>query len=135
LEARGFGASVTVEQPRRRRAPLAGAVGLLALALPAIATGRLLAGLVLLAGAVGLVLWATPGRNQRTRFKPLDWNHASLVVAGAGVAVSLVFLGLLTLTGTTLAYDPFPRLMMPPFEPLAGAAILLLLAPIFWTPS
>jgi energy-coupling factor transport system permease protein len=135
LEARGFGASVSVEQPRRRRMPLAGAVGLLAFALPAIATGRLLAGLVLMAAAVAVVLWSIPGRRRRTRFRPLDWNRASLTVAGAGMAVSIVFLGLLTMTGTTLAYDPFPRLLMAPFAPLAGATILVLLAPIFWTHS
>ena len=134
LEARGFGASVAVaEPPTARRLPLIGAVGLLTLSLLAIAGGRLVLGLALMAGAVAMVLRATPQRTRRTRFRKLDWNVASLAVAGAGVAVSTIFLALLTLTGTTLAYDPFPRLLMPPFEPLAGAAILLLLAPIFWT--
>ncbi len=134
LEARGFGASVAVAEPSgTRRLPLLAAVCLLTLSLLAIASGRLAVGLALMAGAVACVLRATPSRNRRTRFRPLDWNMASLTVAGAGVAVALVFVGLLTLTGTTISYDPFPRLTMPPFEPLAGATILLLLAPIFWT--
>ena len=136
LEARGFGASVAVaEPPRTRRWPLLGAVGLLALALLAIAGGRLAVGLLLMTGAVVCGLRATPSRNRRTRFRALEWNAASLVVAGAAVAVGLVFAGLLTMSGTSFSYDPFPRLTMPPFEPLAGAAILLLLAPIFWPQS
>lgn len=136
LEARGFGASAAVaERPASRRLPLLGAVGLLTLSLLSIASGRLAVGLALMAGAVFLVLWATPRRNRRTRFRALEWNGASLVVAGAGAGVAAIFGSLLTLTATNLSYDPFPRLGTPPFEPLAGAAILLLLAPIFWTQS
>ncbi|HYI16405.1 MAG TPA: energy-coupling factor transporter transmembrane component T [Thermomicrobiales bacterium] len=133
LEARGFGASVAIaEPPTTRRLPLLGAVGLLALSLLAIASGRLAVGLALMAGAVAFGLRATPPRNRRTRFRTLEWNAASLAVAGSGLAVVVTFAGLLTLTGSTLSYDPFPRLTMPPFEPLAGSALLLLLAPIFW---
>lgn len=136
LESRGFGASVAVaEPPAPRRLPLFGAVGVLALSLLAIASGQLAIGLVLMAGAVAFGLRATPSRNRRTRFRMLEWNAASLAVAGAGVAVLVIFTVLLTLTGTILAYDPFPRLTMPPFNPLAGALLLLLLAPIFWVQS
>lgn len=133
LEARGFGASAAVVAPSLRRLPLPGAVGLLTLSLLGIASGRLVIGLALLAGAVLLAVRATPPRNRRTRYRTLDWNLASLAVGGAGVAVAAVFLGLMTMTDATLSYDPFPRLTMPPFEPLAGVAILLPLAPIFWT--
>ena len=136
LEARGFGASATVsEQHGTRRLPLFGAVALLTLALLAIASGRLAVGLALMAGAVALALRAMPRRNRRTRFRVLEWNTASLTVAGTGAAVAIIFGSLLTLTDTTLSYDPFPRLSTPSLEPLAGAAILLLLVPIFWPPS
>ncbi|MEX2314298.1 MAG: energy-coupling factor transporter transmembrane component T, partial [Thermomicrobiales bacterium] len=134
LEARGFGASAAVaEPPATLRWPLLGAVGMLTLSLLAIASGRLALGLVCMTGAVILALTLAPRRNRRTRFRALEWNTASLAVAGAGAGVAVVFGSLLTLTGTTLSYDPFPRLAPPPFEPLAGGAILLLLAPIFWT--
>jgi drug/metabolite transporter (DMT)-like permease len=86
-----------------------------------------------MAGAVFVVLRAMPQRSRRTRFRTLDWNAPSLAVAGAGVVVVAVYAGLLSWAGSTLAYDPFPRLTMPPFEPLAGAVLLVLLAPIFWT--
>jgi len=133
LEARGYGASVSASPAPARRLPLFGAVALLTLALLAIASGRLAVGLALMAGAVVAVLRVTPQRNRRTRFRTLAWNPASLTVAGSGAGVVVTFAGVLALTGVTLSYDPFPRLTMPPFQPLAGATILLLLAPIFWT--
>jgi energy-coupling factor transport system permease protein len=134
LEARGFGASAVQDTGHgNRRLALAGAVALLAGALPMLATGRLALGLLVLAGAVGLALAGSPGRGRRSRYRALTWNAASLAVAGAGLAVPLTLLALATVGGADLAYDPFPRLLMPPFEPVAGIAILLLLAPIFWS--
>jgi energy-coupling factor transport system permease protein len=133
LEARGFGASVGATPVPVRRLPLIASVALLTVSLLAIASGRLAIGLALMAGAVFVVLRAMPQRSRRTRFRTLDWNAPSLAVAGAGVVVVAVYAGLLSWAGSTLAYDPFPRLTMPPFEPLAGAVLLVLLAPIFWT--
>lgn len=134
LEARGFGSSAAAaEAPASRGVVLAGAVGLLALSLLAIASGRLAVGLALMAGAIALATRVSPRRGQRTRFRLLEWNAASLAVAGVGVAVVAIDSSLLKLTDVALSYDPFPRLTMPPFEPLAGAAILLLLGPIFWS--
>ncbi len=136
LEARGFGASARAgESQVARRLPLVAAIGFLTASLLSIASGRLVIGLGLMALAVVFVLKGTPQRNRRTRFRALEWNRASFVVAGAGAGVSAMFASLLTLTGTTLSYDPFPRLGLPPFEPLAGMAVLLLLAPIFWSQS
>jgi hypothetical protein len=54
------------------------------------------------------------------------------VVTGAA-ATMLGTLGLLpSLSGAVLAYDPFPRLIAPPFDPAVGAAILTLVAPVGW---
>jgi energy-coupling factor transport system permease protein len=132
LEARGFGSSASAVPQPTRRLPLVVAIALLTVSLLAIASGRLTVGLALMAGAVFVVLRAMPQRNRRTRFRTLDWNAPSLAVAGAGVAVVAVYAALLSRAGSMLAYDPFPRLTMPPFEPLAGAVLLALLAPIFW---
>jgi energy-coupling factor transport system permease protein len=134
LEARGFGASAAqgANDDRRWRFALAGAVALMAAALPLLAQGRLTLGLLSLAGAAGLALAGSPGHSRRSRYRALAWNMASLSVAAAGLAVPLALLALALAGGAALAYDPFPRLVMPAFQPLAGAAILLLLAPILW---
>jgi energy-coupling factor transport system permease protein len=135
LESRGFGAS-TVAQPAagwRRALTSAVTVLLLIAALVLLATGQLIAGVVALGCAGAAALRRATGRPPRTRFRPLGWNTASLSVAAAAVGAPLLIVTSAALTGATLAYDPFPRLATPPLDPLAGAAILLLLAPAIWT--
>jgi energy-coupling factor transport system permease protein len=131
LEARGFGASAVAEPAasQRRLAPVVAAL-LLVGALAALGLGRLTLGLglLVLAGATGLT---SGGRGRRrTRLRALEWDGASVIVMVTSVAALAVLAGS-SLLGVDLAYDPFPRLETPTFSPLAGGAILLLLAPLF----
>jgi energy-coupling factor transport system permease protein len=142
LETRGFGASASGVPQLVTRPTLPGRlvvgvpVVLLAAALALLGAGRVIAGLSALGLAVVVALRVVPGsgrgRVTRTRFRPLRWDTASLVVAGASVTSALGMLLMPGLSGTTLAYDSFPRLNAPPFAPPIGMAILLLLTPLFW---
>jgi energy-coupling factor transport system permease protein len=162
LETRGFGASaagkdVPPARPSRGAAPLAPSppgdhprqgqqapgdprlrpitivpVAFLTTALALLGTGRVWVGLVMLGIALWVALRLGRERQERTHFRPLEWNVASSFVAGASLASGVGLLLGPALTGGTLAYDTFPRLSAPPFEPLLGAATLLLLAPLWW---
>lgn len=138
LETRGFGAGV-IETPIRARLPrhllLASVALTLLSATLALATGRLVlgSGALLLTGV--LAVWATPPRAPRTRFRRMEWNTPSLVVAGAAALAIVGLVLAVTAFDVALAYDPFPRLERPTFAPLVGGAILLLLAPVFWSES
>ncbi len=131
LETRGFGGGAVQDAPPRRRLPLAGAATATSAAVALIGFGRVLPGVGLLVVALALALAAAPATAPRSRFRPLVWDMPSLALAGtAGLAVVLIGAAL---TGGLLAYDPFPRLAAPPFDPLAGGAILLLLIPAVWS--
>jgi energy-coupling factor transport system permease protein len=133
LEARGFGASATAPRgAARSRWAAGGAAGLLVVALVALGLGRLTPGVFLLAGATALALAASSRGRRRTRLRPLAWNDASLLVATAALLALCLLMGGAML-GIDLTYDPFPRLDSPPFHPLAGAAIVLLIAPLYGT--
>ena len=131
LETRGFGSSARqVARPRRWPA-LAGAAGVTTAAVALIGFGRVLPGVALLIAAMALAAASAPARSQRTRFRPLVWDIPSVVLAlVAGLAI--VLLGLALIDGM-LTYNPFPRLTAPPFDPLIGGAILLLLTPTIWS--
>lgn len=135
LESRGFGSSARQPQrvPARRRS--------LGAALPAIAlltslfllgSGQLAAGLALLLAAAATAIAFVPRRATRTRYQPLIWNPASLVVSFAGAFSAMTALVVAPLRGAARAYDTFPRLDAPPFDPILGLAILALLAPAWW---
>ena len=131
LETRGFGGSAVAQPRPRRRLPLAGAAVATVAAAASIGFGRVLPGIALLAVALALSVAAAPAPAPRSRFRPLVWDAPSLAVTGAaGLAVTLLAVALF---GGALAYDPFPRLAAPPFDPLAGGAVLLLLAPAIWS--
>lgn len=131
LETRGFGGSATPQAARRRPLPLAGAGLAVVAALGLVGFGHVPQGAGALLLALVLAATGAPAHAARSRFRPLVWDLPSLAVAGAAVgAVSLTMLALLQ---RALAYDPFPRLAAPPFDPVAGGAILLLLVPALWS--
>ena len=94
--------------------------------------GCVIAGMIL-GLAVALTLWAAPQRAKRTRFRAVQWNTGSVAVAfGAGSALLLLLAGG-ALLGASFAWDPFPRLDAPEFDPVLGAAVFGLLVPAFVT--
>lgn len=69
-------------------------------------------------------LWWQGRQSPRTSYRKEAWQiHDSLVVL-CMIAMLIVFLRL------SLAYDPYPLLTLPPFDPWMGVAILALLVPV-----
>lgn len=77
-------------------------------------------------------LWLAGRRVQYTAYRPRRWNYADLWVAG-GCALTWVvtFLPLPGVNRTSLAYNPYPRLSWPVFDPFIGVGLLGLLMPVF----
>ncbi|HUG14868.1 MAG TPA: energy-coupling factor transporter transmembrane component T [Thermomicrobiales bacterium] len=134
LETRGFGASAMAAQthPRRRLHVIAIPAGLLVVALLLLGGGRVALGLGALAAAVAAALALAPRRGRRIRYRPLVWSRPSMVVAATAFVSALNLLLAQPARGATLAYDTFPRLDAPPFDPFIGLGLLLLLAPAWW---
>ena len=131
LETRGFGTSAApVNRHSTWALPLAALLLLGSLA--ALGFGYLALGLGLLGAATALALAGAPSRGRRTRYRRLEWNRTSVIVAAVAL-LSLSALAGRSVFGAGLEYFPFPRLLMPPFESAVGIAILLLLAPLVWS--
>jgi energy-coupling factor transport system permease protein len=143
MEARGFGAVATPSSHRRRLFSL---LGILA-ALLAVVAGLVLltlfssAGvwgwLLLFAGGVGVLLsLAYQGREvQRSRYRHLPWNRRDSIVVVAGVIVLAVVLAARLVVPEQLVYSPFPpNPLLPAFQPVVGAVLLLLALPALVAP-
>lgn len=131
LETRGFGASQNAQPTPRRRWPLFGAAAAIVLALALIGTGRVLPGVGMVVVAIVASLVGVGGQQPRSRFRPLVWDAASVAVcAVAGLVVVVLAV---SLARGALTFSPFPRLETPPFDPIVGGAILLLLLPAVWS--
>lgn len=135
LETRGFGASVrspVSPSPMRRWLTVA-LPAILLVATLLLGTGRLTQGLAALVLALISALMLAPRQARRTRYRPLRWNLPSqVVVLAAGMSAVTLLLAPI-MFGASLAYDTFPRLSAPQFEPVIGAGIMLLLAPAWWS--
>ena len=92
----------------------------------------------LLTGAGGAllsgVLWRIGRRDRRTRYRPLQWTLADVLMASASAATLLMVLTLSLARPGLLLYTPYPRLTLPGVEPLVGGGLALLSAPA-WIPS
>ena len=142
MEARGFATVLNPEakEPAHRRALLAQAgllaalLGLLAglFLLTFVAGGNTLGWVLLtLSGAgMGAILWGQGRQVRRTRYRHTRWQGRDTVVAIAcAIACAAVIAGKLA-TPETMAYSPYPPgSLLPPFNPYAGAALLLLALP------
>ena len=135
MVARGYGAVSDRAQPLRTQGLLA--MGLLALLggwlawlfLPSwkgIALGGMVVGAVLIAS----VLWLAGRVAPRTTYRTHRWTaRDTLVVLGCGLTLAVVLLPLGLADRGTLAYAPYPRLTLPPFDPFIGLGLLGLLVP------
>jgi len=144
MEARGFGSAMDRTSRRRvlldQLGTLLALLGLLAglfvvAFVPAQATwGWILA----IIGAVAmLVIFALQGRRvRRTRYRrpPWSWRDMAVIAASAFVVVGVVAAKLVA--PETLYYSPYPpNSLLPPFDPLVGAVLLLLALPAVLAPS
>jgi energy-coupling factor transport system permease protein len=143
MEARGFGSAVSL--PSRRRALLS-QLGLLAALVGVLAglsllafyqQGRVWAWLLVATGVIGLLaFFAFHGRQvKRTRYRRQSWHAPDTVVAVASaISLAIVIAVRLTAPGT-LFYSPYPpSSLLPAFDPLVGAALLLLVMPVIVAP-
>jgi len=143
MEARGFGSAM--KTPSRRHAILS-QVGLLAALVAVLAglallafsqQGRLWGWILLGAGVVGvLAYFRFHGRQvQRTRYRRSIWRaRDTLVVVACTISLAVIVAVRLT-APETLYYSPYPpNPLLPSFQPLVGAALLLLTVPAIVAP-
>ncbi len=144
MEARGFGSAV---KPMSRRQAVYAQVGTLAALLAVLAGlfvvtyyseqrlwGWLLAGL----GVAGLaaVFGLQGKRVHRTRYRRPRWYGRDTAVVVASAVVLAVVLAARSMVPETLIYVPYPpNSLLPPFNPLVGAALLLLVLPAILAPQ
>lgn len=138
LEARGYGADVS--PPTRDRLLMAtGLMGLLVGWFAALFWWQQpLAGYSIAGGGaalVGLALWRMGRLQRRTRYRPRCWTLADgLMAVTAAVPLALV-VACAVGCPDSLAYDPYPRVTLPPFDPLVGGSLVLLVAPVLISPK
>jgi energy-coupling factor transport system permease protein len=144
MEARGFG---TVVAPISRRQASLSQVGLL-VGLLGILAGLFIMAFFSQAGILGpafilmglvavLVVFGTQGRRvRRTRYHRPVWRARDTVVVAASVIVAAAILTAKVLVPETLYYDPFqPASLLRSFNPVVGAALLLLAIPAVLVPN
>ncbi len=144
MEARGFGSAV---KPLSRHQAVLAQVGMLA-ALLALLSGLLVVAyvpgrsawgwvLVGLAVATLLAIFGLQGqRVQRSHYRRSRWHGRDTAVVVASAVVFAAILVARVLTPGALIYSPYPpNSLLPPFNPLVGAVLLLLALPALLVPS
>jgi energy-coupling factor transport system permease protein len=144
MEARGFGSAVEPLPPRRALMVQVGSlVALLALLAGLFVTayftesrtwGWALIGL----GIAGLLaaFRTQAGRVQQTRYRRLAWHSGDIAVVVACALAVTGFVGARLAVPEAIFYSPFPpNALWPPFQPVAGAALLLLAVPAVLAPK
>lgn len=132
MDSRGYGRT-TVARRNRLSVQLAMIAGLTALSIGVyfVFTGEWRGGIVGAAGLAGIImaLRALGTGTPRSRYGRERWHrHDTFVVLACSLLIVATML--LRATGTGgLTYTAFPRITLPPFEPVAGLVMLLLGAP------
>jgi hypothetical protein len=143
MEARGFGAAVSTPSRRRTLLSQAGLLVALVAVLGGLALlafypqGRVWGWLLFGAGVAGvLAFFGFHGRQvQRTRYRRQPWRARDTAVALASIVSLAVVIAVRLTRPETLYYSPFPpNSLLPSFDPLAGAALLLLTVPAIVAP-
>jgi energy-coupling factor transport system permease protein len=132
MVARGYGATAGRRQEPRLLAGLALGLALAFGGWLLLLWQRRLGWLLLAAGIVLLVslLWRSGRRTHHTRYRPRPWHTAdtALLLASA-VPLLLVVSPWPIVDSASLNYTPYPRLHLPPFDPLLGIALTLFAIP------
>jgi energy-coupling factor transport system permease protein len=144
MEARGFAG---VSQPRGRRQALLLQAGTLASLLGLLAglfvaayfgRGRPWGWGLVAASLAGLlaILWRQGQGVYRTRYRRPRWRGRDTAVAAASLGVLAAVVAAKVVEPAALAYSPYPpNALLPPFDPLIGAPLLLLALPAFLAPG
>lgn len=136
MTARGFGGGEAADRDVAGRLALVmGLTALLGGWLLRMVWGKEVIGLGLMlagAGLILIVLWMMGRRIPRTTYRSEPWTRwdGAMVLSAAVALVAFVLPGL---DRTSLIYYPYPKLSLPDFEPLIGAATLGLLGPAFFS--
>ena len=143
MEARGFGSLVMPLSSRQAVATqvgtLAALIGLLAgLFVVAYSPTQQVSGwtlTVLGSAALLAIFWLQGRRVHRTRYHRERWYlHDGALVLASTLVLAVVAAARLT-APETLVYSPYPpNSLLPPFNPLVGAALLLLALPALLAP-
>ncbi len=136
MVSRGYGATASASQP------LAVQLGLVAGLLFAL-TGWVLtfwiewlgwflmgSGLLL----ITLLMWQLGARTPFTPYRPRPWTTKdSLMLLPVALVLLLFFIPLPFVDRSTLAYTPYPRVSLPPFDPLIGLGLATMALPALMT--
>lgn len=143
MEARGFG-SVLMPVSRRQAiliqvSTLVALLGLLTgLVLVAFFSDLSIWGWVLAILGIGVMLaiWAVQGRRvRRTRYRRPRWRWRDTVLVAANAVVLAVIVIAQSTVPQALIYNPYSSgSLLPSFDPLVGAALLLLVLPVLLAP-
>jgi energy-coupling factor transport system permease protein len=144
METRGFGGAVT---PLSRRQVVLLQVGTLS-ALLTLLAGLLIAAysplvrawgwiITLLGAAALLAIFGLQGRRvHRTRHRSSSWHWRDTAIVAASILLVVAVLVARVIVPEALAYSPYPpSALLPPFQPLVGLALLLLVLPALLAPS
>jgi energy-coupling factor transport system permease protein len=135
MVARGFGAAQSRAASIRTRILLLAGLALLlagwlsqfAGAPPVLSTGLMLAGGASVVGG----LWWNSRSVRHTTYRPMPFTRQDAVICLlAAVAAAIVLLPLPSIDRSTLAYNPYPAVSMPGFDPILGLVMLAWLAPL-----
>lgn len=81
---------------------------------------------------IGAVFWILGRRTPRSNYRHDRWSARDAILIGGALLPALLFLGLLPgIDRSSLAYNSYPVLELPPFAVLPALALLGLLAPAF----
>jgi energy-coupling factor transport system permease protein len=144
MEARGFAGAVATSTARRDTLIRVGTLGGLLSVLAGLFVATYQPALQVMGwslaflGAAGLlVIFRAQGSHvRRTRYRQTPWQpRDTLLALGSAAILALVIAAKLTMP-ESLVYSPYPPYpLLPPFEPLIGAGLLLLVLPAFLAPS
>jgi energy-coupling factor transport system permease protein len=132
MVARGFGSAESTGRSGRGRLALLCGLLLAMAGWLLLLVGRPI-GWVGLGAGLGVLLavvWRSGRRHRRTQYRVRAWSRFDTLLVTSGVApVILLILGRALHPGYTLAYDPFPRLGWPPFDPVVGLTLAVMALP------
>jgi hypothetical protein len=82
-----------------------------------------------------LLLWLQGRQVKRTRYRRPAWHGRDTAVLAASALTLITVLAARLAAPETLYYNPYPpAALLPPFNPLVGAALLLLALPALLAP-